>query len=101
MGLGKPHFLFNSFENFSTIKLHSFYEGEAEIMSSVGQDRDTDNINPVVSLLWLSRNSIVSVHSSGFIRLFTADMRKYQLTLKKVKLNENNNVFSLDILSAD
>ena len=61
--------------------------GEAEIMSSVGgEGRDTDNHAPVVALLWLSRNSLVSVHSSGTIRLFTSDMRKYQLVLKKVKI---------------
>ena len=85
MGLGNRIFYITNLKIFQILN-YSFYEGEAEIMSSVGQDRDTDNINPVVSLLWLSRNSIVSVHSSGFIRLFTADMRKYQLTLKKVKV---------------
>ena len=55
---------------------------EAEIMSS-GTQGDTDTHNPVVALLWLSRNTLVSVVSSGFIRLFALDTRKNQLVLKK------------------
>ena len=59
---------------------------EAEIMSSVGQQGDTDNHNPVVALLWLSRSNLLSVHSSGFLRLFSVDSRKYQLQLTKTFL---------------
>ena len=55
---------------------------EAEIMSS-GTQGDTDTHNPVVALLWLSRNTLVSVVSSGFIRLFALDTRKNLLVLKK------------------
>ena len=56
---------------------------EAELMTS-STEGDTDTHNPVVAILWLSRNSLVSVHSSGVIRLFSLDTRKNQLVLKKV-----------------
>ena len=59
---------------------------EAEVTSSLSQQGDTDNHNPVVSILWLSRSSLLSVHSSGFLRLFSVDARKYQLQLKKTFL---------------
>ena len=58
---------------------------EAELMTS-GTEGDTDTHNPVVAILWLSRNSLVSVHSSGVIRLFSLDTRKNLLVLKKVEL---------------
>ena len=64
--------------------------GQAEIMSSGDRHGDTDNHAEVVALIWLSRNSLVSVHSSGLMRLFTVDMRKYQLVLKKVKPEQFN-----------
>ena len=60
--------------------------GEAEVMSSLSQQGDTDNHNSVVSLLWLSRSSLLSVHSSGLLRLFSVDLRKYQLELQKTFL---------------
>ena len=56
---------------------------EAELMTS-GTEGDTHTHNPVVALLWLSRTSLVSVHSSGIMRLFTLDTRKNLLILKKV-----------------
>ena len=59
---------------------------EAEMMSSLSQQGDTDSHNTVVALLWLSRSSLLSVHSSGFLRLFSVDLRKYQLELKKTFL---------------
>ena len=58
---------------------------DAELMSSLSQG-DTDNLHPVVALLWLSRTSLVSVHSSGLLRLFTVDTRKSKLELKKTFL---------------
>ena len=59
---------------------------EAELMTS-GTEGDTDTHNPVVSILWLSRNSLASVHSLGIIRLFTLDTRKNLLILKKVYID--------------
>ena len=58
---------------------------EAEVMSSIRQG-DTDNLHPVVALLWLSRTSLMSVHSSGLLQLFSFDIRKSQLELKKTFL---------------
>ena len=53
---------------------------EAELMTS-GTEGDTDTHNPVVAILWLSRNSLVPVHSHQALFL---DTRKSQLVLKKV-----------------
>ena len=54
--------------------------GEAELMTSV----TSDHPSPVAALLWVSRSGLVCVHTSGLIRLFTADTRKNQLVVKKV-----------------
>ena len=67
--------------------------GEAEIMTTGDRQDDTDQHGPVVALLWLARNSLISVHSSGLLRLFTLDMRKYQLILKKVRLVFHKKIF--------
>ena len=54
--------------------------GEAELMTSL----TSDHPSPVAALLWVSRSGLVCVHTSGLIRLFTADTRKNQLVVKKV-----------------
>ena len=63
-------------------------EGEEEIASSGSVDSRAENHNPVTSLLWLNKTSLVSVHSTGFIRLYNLDLRKYQLVLQKVNYSK-------------
>ena len=57
---------------------------EGETLSSGQGDTQTDSHNPVTAILWITRNSLVSTHSTGFIRIYSIDYRKSQLVLQKV-----------------
>lgn len=72
--------------------------GEAELMTSV----TSDHPSPVAALLWVSRSGLVCVHTSGLIRLFTADTRKNQLVVKKVDIryqSQYQDIMVLEILA--
>ena len=59
-------------------------EGESELFSSGQVDKQADSHNPVTALLWITRNSLVSTHTTGYIRIYSLDFRKSQLVLQKV-----------------